>query len=166
MQNARKRIKELRQKKGQSVRDINGMLELWERDLRIPPDDESKAYSTFFALHPDLQDAVNTETHGDITTREQVTTIAQRHAERMTLNWNEGSAGQPSRKRKRSEGATQDKDKDQADSSPITRKKRIIKIDPKIKCYNCGEPGHIKSDCLNLRASASDEQSKNAKAPP
>ena len=76
MQNARLKIRDLRQKKGQSVRDINNMLELWERDMRILPDEETKAYNTFMALYPDLRKAVNIETHKKIATREQVTTIA------------------------------------------------------------------------------------------
>jgi hypothetical protein len=36
MQNARAKIRELRQKKGQTVRDINNLLELWEREPTHP----------------------------------------------------------------------------------------------------------------------------------
>jgi Zinc knuckle len=173
MQNARLKIRELRQKKGQTVRDINNMLELWERDLDEAPSEVTKAYSTFLALHPDLRNAISTETHGKITTREQVTSIAQRHAERMTLSWDESTGGQPSRKRKRSDGATQGKDKDKDDSSATgkaSKKRRAAKADDKdtkdIVCWDCGEPGHKKPDCPNPKANTSDKQSKNSKAQP
>lgn len=169
MQNARLKIRELRQKKGQSVRDINNMLELWERDLDPPADDVTKAYNTFMALHPDLRKAINVETHGKISTREQVTAIAQRNAEQMSLSWEESStaAGQPSRKRKRTDGGMQDKDKD--DSSPAKKSKATKagdKDSKEIKCYNCGKPGHRRPDCPDSKKSTSYEQSKNSKAQP
>ena len=77
MQTAYMNIRDLRQKKGQTVRDVNNTLELWEKDLDEPLTDKAKAYHTFSALHPDLQGAMNIETHGKITSREQVATIAQ-----------------------------------------------------------------------------------------
>lgn len=167
MQNARLKIRELRQKKGQSVRDINNMLELWERDLDPPADEVTKAYNTFMALHPDLRKAINVETHGKISTREQVTAIAQRNAEQMSLTWEESTAGQSSRKRKRTDGGTQDKDND--DSSPM-KKSKVAKAGDKdskeLKCYNCGKSGHKRPDCPDSKKSTSDEQSKNSKAQP
>jgi len=168
LQTAYLKIRDLRQKKGQTVRDINNMLELWERDLRNPPNEETKAYNTFMALHPDLRKAVNIETHGKVTTREQVTTIAQRNAEQMTLVWDESTAGPSSKKRKRNDNGTPGKDKD----DPSAKKpKKTFKSDDKdlkeIRCYNCGELGHKSPGCPHPRASTSDKQpSKNSNAQP
>jgi|tagenome__1003787_1003787.scaffolds.fasta_scaffold20965504_2 hypothetical protein len=167
LQTAYLKIRDLRQKKGQTVRDINNMLELWERDLRNPPNDETKAYNTFMALHPDLRKAVNIETHGKITTREQVTTVAQRNAEQMTLIWDESPAGPSSKKRKRNDGETPEKDKDDS-SGP--KKKKPFKPDDKdlkdIKCFKCGELGHKSPNCPTKTSPSDKQPSKNSNAQP
>jgi len=169
-QSARLKIRGLTQKKGQTVRDINHMLELWERDLASPPDEETKAYNTFCALHPDLQKLINIETHGDITSRGQVTTIAQRNAERMTLKWEESTTeGSSSKKRKRTDGGTSDKNRDKDDAPPAKKGKTTTtggKDQKGLTCYGCGKPGHIRANCPTPKASASDEKSKNSKAQP
>ena len=152
MQNVRQKIKELRQKKGQTVRDINSLLELWERDLSTLFDEEIKVYNIFGALYPDLRHAILIEMYGKITTREQVISIAQRYIERMILDWDEGNGGKFSGKRKRIEGAMQEKDKD---DSSFKKKRKIDKRDEKnskdIVYYNCNESGYKRSDCLNLK---------------
>ena len=165
MQTAYMNIRDLRQKKGQTVRDLNNTLELWERDLDEALTDKAKAYHTFSALHPDLQDAVNVETHGKITSREQVTTIAQRRAERITLTWDENSEGRSSKKRKRSEDAMPDKDNSSSSASKKKKRRKFDKADNKstdgVTCYTCGAPGHKSPDCPTK---AADNQSKNSKA--
>jgi hypothetical protein len=50
MQTAYMNIRDLRQKKGQTVRDVNNTLEIWEKDLNEPLTDKAKVYHTFSAL--------------------------------------------------------------------------------------------------------------------
>jgi hypothetical protein len=99
--------------------------------------------------------------------REQVTTIAQRRAERITLNLDESSVGRSSKKRKRSESAMPDKD----NSSSASKRRKVNKADNKgtngITCFTCGEPGQKSPDCLTKASdnqSKADNKSKNSKA--
>jgi len=53
----------------------------------------------FKTLYPDLRHAILTKTHGKITTREQIISIAQRYTERITLNYNKSNERKSSGKR-------------------------------------------------------------------
>ncbi len=105
MQNARQKIKKFWQKKKQTIRDINSLLKLWERDLNTPSDEKIKIYNIFEVLHPDLRYTILIKTYGKIIIREQVISIAQCYIERITLNWDEDNKGKSLGKRKRTEGA-------------------------------------------------------------
>ena len=107
------------------------------------------------------------DTHGKITSREQVTTIAQRRSERMTLNWDESYVGRSSKKLKRLESAMPDKE----DNSSASKRRKVNKADNKgtngITCFTCGEPGQKSPDCLTKASdnqSKADNKSKNSKA--
>ncbi len=132
MQNVYQKIKKLRQKKGQIIRDINSLLELWERDLSILSDEEIKVYNIFKILYSNLGYVILIKMYGKITTREQVIFIAQRYIERITLNQNEGNGGKFLGKRKRTEDAMQEKDKDdfflERRGRPVKEMRRILRI--------------------------------------
>ena len=70
----------------------------------------------------------------------------------MTLNWDEGNGGKSLEKRKRIEGATQEKNKNNSSSR---KKRKIGKGDEKdfknIVYYNYNESSYRRPDYLNLK---------------
>ena len=74
--------------------------------MNTPPDEEIKTYNIFKTLHPNLRHTISTKTHGKITIREQITSIAQRHTKRITLDWDKNNEEKSLGKRKRIKDAT------------------------------------------------------------
>src|SRR5450432_1680575 len=74
------RLKEARQKKDQSVRDLVGHIEQLERDIPEQSKQEQEAWHLLNSLYPEIRREVMRE-NKVITTREQVIAAAQRQEE-------------------------------------------------------------------------------------
>jgi hypothetical protein len=78
---ANMKLKILKQKSNQSVRNLLHELELIEADLSYKISDKQKTYYILTALSPNLSKDIISKTKSKITSRNQIATITQRYKE-------------------------------------------------------------------------------------
>jgi hypothetical protein len=153
------RLKEARQKKGQSIRDFVNYIEQLERDIPEQTKQERSAWSLLNSLHPEIRREVMRE-NKEITSRDQVIAAAQRQEE---------LAEQQSKKEPRPEEKTKETSTSSRRFAGATRAPRTLTPSPKgrggrmFKCYNCGKFGHKKEDCTAPPQSEKSENKEQAK---
>jgi hypothetical protein len=159
-------LKEVKQRKGQSVREFTSYIEGLERDIPDWTERERKAWFLLNSLHPDLRKEVMKE-NKVITSREQVIAAAQRHEELAKQQGSSESQVKPATPRRdarvthRSRSAKTVGSSGRSSSRSEPSRKDLI-------CFNCGKPGHKSNECRQPKKSdeggtgASPAQSKGS----
>ena len=139
------KLKEAKQRKGQSVREFVSYVEGLERDIPEWTERERKAWSLLNALDQDLRKEVMKE-NKSITSREQVIAAAQRHEDLVKQQGSSDSQAKPTTLKRdaralyrprsgRSQGGSE-----QLGSKPETQYKF------QGTCHTCGKKGHESSE--------------------
>jgi hypothetical protein len=153
------RLKEARQKKGQSVRELVEYIEQLERDIPEQTKQEREAWYLLNSLHPEIRREVMRE-NKEITSREQVIAAAQRQEELAEQQ----SKREPKTEAKAKETPTPNKRRTggkQASRTPNPSPKG--KGGEGVKCYNCGKFGHKQDECRALLKNPRSEEKEQPK---
>ncbi len=149
-------LKDIKQRKGQSVREFVSYIEGLERDIPVDwTERERKAWFLLNSLLPDLRKEVMKE-NKSITSREQVIAAAQRHEElakqQDTSETQAKLAGHKhtARATQRFKGSKGSDGTERASSSANVSNKDIV-------CYNCGRKGHKQSECRSPKKGGAGE---------
>jgi hypothetical protein len=140
----------LRQKDGQTVRELLAEVERLERDVPPMTDEEREAWTLLNSLKPALRTEVMRENR-EITTRELVLTTAQRHEElskQLSKSTSQSNRGATSSNR----GASASQSKPPATDNESKKgtegtKPRPTRAAFKGNCNNCGKLGHKAVHC-------------------
>jgi hypothetical protein len=132
------------------VQDLVTYIETIEKDLPYELNPVMRGHVLYDALLPELQTEVMREAK-EVTSREQILLIAQRHEEILRDIRKREAGFKPAESRSRPRGATsglgrkpseQPQELVQSSEQATTRKDKS-----QVKCYNCGKLGHFKNDC-------------------
>lgn len=146
------RLKDVKQRKGQSVREFTSYIEGLERDIPEWTERERKAWFLLNSLQPDLRKEVMKE-NKVITSREQVVSAAQRHEELAKQQTPSESQAKPATHKQdarvthRSRGGRTGGNSGHSGSRSEQSKKDLT-------CYNCGKAGHRSTECWQPKKSS------------
>jgi hypothetical protein len=157
------RLKEAKQKRGQSVRDLVSYIEQLERDIPEQTKQEREAWYLLNSLHPEIRREVMRE-NKEIRSREQIIAAAQRQEELAEQQSKRDTKPETKAKEtpaisRRFAGAKR------GSHTPSSSSKEKSGEAP--KCYNCGKPGHKQAECrAPPRYNKSDDKEQAKKEKP
>ena len=141
------RLKEAKQKEGQSVRDFVKYIEELEKDIPKWDINKQKAYDLLNGLRPRVRVEVIRE-NKEITSRHQVIAAAQRQEELLSQQSRERSYIKPPERRQYSAPKKQEQRREQDSAKDKSKENKRSKSKDKTgQCFNCGKRGHWANEC-------------------